>query len=99
MKWKSVSKIILLCVTLSLFPLVFGQRSGFQLFRLKKTLGELNREIETQAAEREALKIKISQLETNPFSQMKAIREALGYVREGETVFNFVETPGHAQNR
>ena len=57
---------------------------------------ELNRtqtEIASLEEANAALREEIRLLESDPFTLERLAREGLGYVKEGETVYQFVESP------
>lgn len=56
---------------------------------LERTQEEITSLEEANAALREA----IHRLESDPFALERLARERLGYVKEGETVYQFVESP------
>lgn len=56
---------------------------------LKRTQTEIASLEEANAALREEIRL----LESDPFTLERLARERLGYVKEGETVYQFVESP------
>ena len=56
---------------------------------LKRTQTEIASLEEANAALREEIRF----LESDPFTLERLARERLGYVKEGETVYQFVESP------
>jgi cell division protein FtsB len=96
---RSGAWVVSLVVFLLVAPLVFGSRSGYHLLRLKRTLWDLQNEIVTAKQSQLALKKEIDALQSNPFAQMKAIRETLGYIGPNEKMFHFVEGSHAARPR
>lgn len=56
---------------------------------LKKTQTEIASLAEANATLREEIRL----LESDPFTLERLARERLGYVKEGETVYQFVKSP------
>ncbi len=64
-----------------------------QYWMMTQDLERTQEEIALLAAENAALREEIHHLETDPFALEQLARERLGYAKEGETVYQFVESP------
>ncbi|HRK02952.1 MAG TPA: septum formation initiator family protein [Oligoflexia bacterium] len=66
---------------------LFGNDGILQAYRLSKVRRDLTLRIRALENERSRLDILLSDLYRDDFAQEMAIRDTLGYVREGEVVF------------
>ena len=64
-----------------------------QYWMMSQELERTQEEIAFLEEENTALREEIRRLESDPFTLERWAREQLGYVKEGETVFQFVESP------
>ncbi|MBR6023191.1 MAG: septum formation initiator family protein [Kiritimatiellae bacterium] len=94
--WKATTRIsLLLCVAIGL-PVAYASlyrpllRRAAELERRERELSADVRRLEARLAE---LKDNQERLETDSRFVEKIAREELGYAKEGETVFRFVEEP------
>lgn len=79
---------ILLCVVWTL------QGTGLpKYWMMTQELDRTRAEIVSLEQANATLREKIHRLESDPYALEELARERLGYVKEGETVYQFVETP------
>ena len=64
-----------------------------QYWRMTQELDRTQEEIASLEQVNTALREEIHRLESDPFTLERLARERLGYVKEGETVYQFVESP------
>lgn len=64
-----------------------------QYWRMTQELERTQAEIASLEEANAALREEIHRLEFDPFTLERLARERLGYVKEGETVYQFVESP------
>jgi len=62
-------------------------------YRMTTELTRMEREISELTRVNEALADEIHRIQTDPLELEKLARERLGYVRQGETVYQLVDTP------
>lgn len=66
---------------------IFGNDGVLQAYRLATVRRDLALRIHAEENEQARLKNILSELKSNRFAQEMAIRDTLGYVRDGEVVF------------
>ena len=64
-----------------------------QYWMMTQELDRTQEEIASLEQANTALREEIHLLESDPFTLERLARERLGYVKEGETVYQFVESP------
>lgn len=64
-----------------------------QFWMMTQELDRTQEEIVSLEHANAALREEIHRLESDPFALEKLARDRLGYVKEGETVYQFVESP------
>ncbi len=76
-----------------LFSFFFGEMGLIQSFKIGRTRGDLEREIQELRVDNEHLRKDIERLWSDPETIEGLARERLGMVRPGERVYRFKETP------
>ena len=72
-----------------IFSFIFGDAGLLSYFRMHKTQGQLNREIEELRQKNADLKNQIGLLRSDPHYIEQIAREQLGLVKDGETIYQF----------
>lgn len=78
-----------LCLVWLLLPGAGGLHYWKMIRELEQTKADIAELKKANAAFREEIRL----VKSDPFTLEKLARERLGYVREGETVYQFVESP------
>ena len=69
-----------------------GEYSAFDLLRLAEQQRVEQAALEIAETEVDSLRLFVEALESDPFTIEKVARERFGMIREGETLYRFVET-------
>jgi cell division protein FtsB len=72
-----------------LFSFIFGDAGLFSYFKIQKTQGRLNHEIEELRGKNAELKKQIELLRSDPHYIEQIARDQLGLVKDGETIYQF----------
>jgi cell division protein FtsB len=76
-----------------IFSFVFGDSGLLSYFRMERTKGKLNHEIEDLRQKNAELKNQIEALRSDPQYIEQIAREQLGLVKDGEIIYQFNDTP------
>ena len=72
-----------------IFSFIFGDAGIFSYFKMHKTQGRLNHEIEELRQKNAELEKQIGLLRSDPHYIEQIAREQLGLVKDGETIYQF----------
>ena len=86
-------QILLVCGVTFLGVWLFEATGLVNYFRMTTELTRMKQEIKELERINQALAEEIHRIETDPLALERLARERLGYVRQGETVYQLVETP------
>lgn len=76
-----------------IFSFIFGDAGLLSYFRMQRTQGQLNHEIEDLRQKNAELRNQIKSLRSDPHYIEQIAREQLGLVKDGETIYQFNDTP------
>jgi cell division protein FtsB len=76
-----------------IFSFVFGDAGLLSYFRMQRTKGKLNHEIEDLRQKNAELRNQIESLRSDPQYIEQIAREQLGLVKDGEIIYQFNDTP------
>lgn len=89
----SLRWIIVAVVLVILVQMVAGPRGFYSLYKLHRTLGNIEDSIALEKVKIDSLTEVESRLKDDPVYIERAARELLGVSRPGETVIKFVDRP------
>ena len=76
-----------------IFSFIFGDAGLLSYFRMQRTRGRLNHEIEELRQKNDELRNQIESLRSDPHYIEQIAREQLGLVKDGEIIYQFNDNP------
>ncbi len=89
----SLRWIVIAIALVIVVQMVAGPRGFYSLYKLNRTLGDIEDSIVLENVKIDSLTEVESRLENDPIYIERAARELLGVSRPGETVIKFVDRP------